>query len=241
MALTLVAESLAAVPAPVTVAGPTALGQIDGVAAPAPTPAPVIAVTAVDRAGLTRPRPDGGQVLDFVAPIPEPTAKPQPVVKKTSAPTVKPKPAAPKATPAPTSKPKAAPTYKGTNRVWIPALGINRSIAFFACTSNAYPGDKVYRWGCAGENNVYLFGHAHSVFKPLHDAYVRGNLKKGMKVIYADSSGKVRTYEVSWWKVVAPDKGDFAFAALSSPGMTLQTCVGSKSQYRLVVRLALAD
>ena len=33
----------------------------------------------------------------------------------------------------------------------------------------------VYRWGCAGTNNVYLMGHAWGV-SPLHDAYVCGRL-----------------------------------------------------------------
>jgi hypothetical protein len=127
--------------------------------------------------------------------------------------------------------------YAGRNRVWIPALGINRSVSFFSCTSSAYPGDVVYRWGCAGSNNVYLFGHAHSVFKPLHDAYVRGSLKKGMQVIYADGAGKVSTYAVSWWRVTTPDKGEFAYAAQGTPSLTLQTCVGAQSQYRLIVRL----
>ena len=127
--------------------------------------------------------------------------------------------------------------YRGKNRVWIPALGINRSISFFSCSSNAYPGDRVYRWGCAGGNNVYLFGHAHSVFKPLHDAYVRGRLKKGMQVIYADGNGKVSTYVVRWWRVTTPDKGEWAYAGQSRPSLTLQTCVGAKSQYRLIVRL----
>jgi sortase (surface protein transpeptidase) len=131
----------------------------------------------------------------------------------------------------------ASGTYRGKNRVWIPALGINRSISFFSCSSKAYPGDRVYRWGCAGGNNVYLFGHAHSVFKPLHDAYVRGRLKKGMKVIYADGNGKVSTYVVRWWKVTTPDKGAWAYAGQSRPSLTLQTCVGAKSQYRLIVRL----
>jgi sortase (surface protein transpeptidase) len=84
---------------------------------------------------------------------------------------------------------------------------------------------------------VYLFGHAHSVFKPLHDAYVRGSLAKGMRVIYADGNGKVSTYAVSWWKVTTPDKGGFAYAAQSTPSLTLQTCVGAQSQYRLIVRL----
>ena len=128
--------------------------------------------------------------------------------------------------------------FKGRNHVWIPALGINRSVSFFSCSSSAYPGNRVYRWGCAGSNNVYLFGHAHSVFKPLHDAYVRGRLSKGMKVIYADGNGKVSTYAVSWWKVTTPDKGAWAYAGQSRPSLTLQTCVGSRSQYRLIVRLA---
>jgi sortase (surface protein transpeptidase) len=127
-------------------------------------------------------------------------------------------------------------SYRGKNRMWFPALGINRSVYFFSCSSKAYPGNVVYRWGCAGSNNVYLFGHAHSVFKPLHNAYVNGRLKKGMKVVYADSKGKVRTYKLIWWKVTTPTKGGFAYAAQSRPSLTLQTCVGSKSQYRLIVR-----
>jgi sortase (surface protein transpeptidase) len=128
-------------------------------------------------------------------------------------------------------------SYRGRNHVWIPALGINRSVSFFSCSSSAYPGDRVYRWGCAGSNNVYLFGHAHSVFKPLHDAYVRGRLSKGMKVMYADANGKVSTYAVSWWKLTTPDKGAWAYAGQSRPSLTLQTCVGARSQYRLIVRL----
>lgn len=129
-------------------------------------------------------------------------------------------------------------TYRGRNHVWIPALGVDRSVVFFSCTSSAYPGDRVYRWGCAGGNNVYLFGHAHSVFKPLHDAYVRGRLKTGMQLYHADGDGRVSTYAVAWWKVTTPDRGEFAYAAQSSPSVTLQTCVGAKSQFRLIVRLA---
>jgi Sortase domain len=130
----------------------------------------------------------------------------------------------------------SAASYRGKNRMWFPALGISRSVYFFPCSSNSYPGNVVYRWGCAGSNNVYLFAHAHSAFKPLHDAYVNGRLKKGMKVSYADSKGKVRTYKLIWWKVTTPTKGGFAFAAQSRPSLTLQTCVGAKSQYRLIVR-----
>jgi hypothetical protein len=128
-------------------------------------------------------------------------------------------------------------SYRGRDHVWIPALGIDRSVAFFSCSRSSYPGNRVYRWGCAGSNNVYLFGHAHSVFKPLHDAYVRGRLRKGMRVFYADGSGRVREFTVRWWKVTKPDRGEFAYASQSRPSLTLQTCVGAKSQYRLIVRL----
>jgi hypothetical protein len=136
------------------------------------------------------------------------------------------------------AKAPAEPAYRGRNHVWIPTLGINRSISSFACTRSRPPDNYIYRWGCAGTNNVYLLGHAYSVFKPLHDAYVGGRLKKGMKVFYADRSGRVRTYAVIWWKVTAPTtSASWAWAAQSRPSMTLQTCLGAHSEYRLMVRL----
>ena len=132
----------------------------------------------------------------------------------------------------------SAPSYRGRNHVWIPSLGINRSVLSFPCSRSRAPDNYVYRWGCAGHNNVYLLGHAYSVFKPLHDAYVGGRLRKGMKVIYADGAGRVHTYSVIWWRLVAPTTAaSWAWAAQSRPSMTLQTCVGARSQYRLMVRL----
>lgn len=132
----------------------------------------------------------------------------------------------------------AAPSkYKGRNHVWMPSLKINRTVASYSCTNKSYPGNRVYRWGCAGKNNVYLFGHADSVFKTLHDAYVKGRLTKGAKLYYADSSGRVHTYQVAWWKITTATKGTWAYASLAKPSVTLQTCVGSRSQYRLIVRL----
>ena len=131
--------------------------------------------------------------------------------------------------------------YHGRNHIWMPSLRIDKSVATYSCSNKSYPGNRVYRWGCAGKNNIYLFGHAHSVFKALHDAYVRGRLKKGALLYYADSSGRVRTFKVAWWKVTTPTKGTWAYAAQSKSSLTLQTCVGSRSQYRLIVRLTQVD
>jgi hypothetical protein len=147
---------------------------------------------------------------------------------------VKPKP---RSKPATASSPTSA-SFQGRNHVWIPALRISQTIQSFPCSRSRPPDAGVYRWGCAGRNNVYLMSHAWSTFKPLHDAYVAGRMKKGMKVWYADGSGTVHAYRVSWWRLTAPTTAaSWAWASLSRPGMTLQTCVGANSQYRLMVRL----
>lgn len=135
-----------------------------------------------------------------------------------------------------TSTSKAA-VYAGRNHVWIPSLGVSRAVETFACTRSSPPANRVYRWGCAGTNNVYLFGHAWGVMKPLHDAYVQGRLHAGMTVLYADDAGRVRTYRVTEYRVVTPDQASWAIAAQPVPSMTLQTCIGAKSDRRLLVRL----
>ncbi len=136
------------------------------------------------------------------------------------------------------TKTASSPNYRGTNHVWIPALGINRSVHSFPCDRKEPPNNYVYRWGCAGANNVYLLGHAYSVFKPLHDAYVSGRLRVGMRAYYADGAGRVHLYTVRWWKLTRPTTAaSWAWAAQSVPSMTLQTCVGANSEYRLMVRL----
>lgn len=204
--------------------------RIDGPVSRAvqPTVVPGIAVVAPVRATSTRA--DWTRRATPNLPEPRPKVESRPKVQSIAI------PVAGRAAPVRATA-TAGTGYLGRNHVWIPALGIDRSVASFACTSSAYPGDRVYRWGCAGKNNVYLFGHAYSVFKPLHDAYVRGRLDKGMKLYHADGDGKVSTYAVTWWKLTTPDKGEFAYAAQSTPSLTLQTCVGAKSQYRLIVRL----
>jgi Sortase domain len=132
---------------------------------------------------------------------------------------------------------KADPRYTGTNHVWSAALGLDRRVVWFSCSRSRPPDMAVYRWGCAGANNVYLFAHAGGPFHRLHDLYVGGRLRRGMTVTFADAAGRIHRYAVAWWRVVLPTDGDFAFAAQSRPSLTLQTCVGPHDRYRLVVRL----
>lgn len=148
---------------------------------------------------------------------------------------------APKAAPKPkaaTSAPHAGPVvYAGHNRFWFPSLGINQSVYGYACSSSAPPGPQVYRWGCAGANNVYLLAHAGGRFAPLHDAYVAGRLKTGMLAIYADSAGHVHYYRLQWVKVTAPlASSHWAWDPQPVSSLTLQTCLGAQSQWRIFVR-----
>lgn len=122
------------------------------------------------------------------------------------------------------------------NHLWIPALGISRSVAWFPCSRSRPPGSAVYRWGCAGRNNVYLFAHAGGAFQALHDAYLNGTLRVGMVATYANGSGHVTRFRVTAWKVVSPSDISWSYS-LRHLGMTLQTCIGTNSQYRLDVRL----
>jgi sortase (surface protein transpeptidase) len=174
-----------------------------------------------------RPTPANSVPNVAIAATPKPAVAPKPVKAQA------PKAAAPKA--------PAVATYRGRNHVWIPALGVSRSVSFYSCSRSTALANVVYRWGCGGSNNVYLMGHAWGVFRSLHNAYVQGRLRKGMLVIYADGKGRVTRYRVSFWKVVSPVGAGWAYAAQSRPSMTLQTCVGSRSQYRLVVRLVASS
>ena len=231
LALALVANLIAA-------SAPVSAGTAQRAASGAATPSIASARPAAQRERASEQAPAGSSQsplaaerairAEAVTRAQTAAAKPRAVgVAKATKP--KPKPA--------TTRPTSSTSYRGRNHVWIPALGVSRSVTFYSCSSSYYPGNRVYRWGCAGSNNVYLFGHAHSVFKALHDAYVRGRLSKGMKVIYANGAGKVSTYAVSWWKLTTPDNGAWAYARQSSPSLTLQTCVGANNKYRLIVRL----
>lgn len=148
-----------------------------------------------------------------------------------------PAPAAPARATPPVVK-STAKAYSGRNHFWMPALGISRTVYTFACTRKREPDNYVYRWGCAGRNNVYLLGHAWGVFKPLHDAYLKGRLKVGMIAIYADGNGRVRSYRITSWRVVSPVDSEWAIASQPVPSMTLQTCVGLD---RLNVRLVAVN
>jgi hypothetical protein len=186
--------------------------------------APAIATTRVATVGITKPAASGHAKAD----------RPSHRIKTT-------KPRVTARPPAASKRVKAA-TFAGRNHVWIPALGMNRSVSSFACSRSREPDNYVYRWGCAGSNNVYLLGHAWGVFKPLHDAYTSGRLMVGLKVWYADANGRVTGYAVRWWRVVKPTTAaSWAWASLPTRSMTLQTCVGARSQNRLMVRLTAVD
>jgi hypothetical protein len=131
----------------------------------------------------------------------------------------------------------AADAARAKNHLWIPALHISQPVEFFPCDRAERPGDHIYQWGCAGTNNLYLLGHASNVLRPLHDAFVSGHLRKGTVALYSDAKGHLTRYVITDWQLVRPSEVRWATAAQPTPSMTLQTCVGATSLWRLNVRL----
>ncbi len=213
---TLVGAALVAGSGPVAAVGVVGVVGVVGGPTPGPSLAPGLRAELAIDPTLAVGIPDG------------------PPARLTPAPAAAAAAADPPVRPVAVKKPRA---YAGSNHVWSAALGLDRSVAWFSCSRSRPPGLAVYRWGCAGRNNVYLFAHAGGPFRRLHDLYVRGGLRRGLTVTYADGDGRVHRYAVAWWRVILPTDGDFAFAAQSRPSMTLQTCVGPNDRYRLVVRL----
>lgn len=153
------------------------------------------------------------------------------------------------------SKPTAAPkkiavarrevtvSYHGVYHLWIPALSLSRDINDWGCNGGLIP-NHVEFWGCVGRNNLYLLGHAWGVFAKIHDGYHSGALHVGLSAWYADKAGRVHKYRISWVRHVRnadyASWSTWAMAATSGPVITLQTCDGATSAYRILVRLVPA-
>jgi hypothetical protein len=133
--------------------------------------------------------------------------------------------------------------FAGVYHLWIPALGLSRAISDWGCRGGAIP-DRVEYWGCAGRNNLYLLGHAYGAFAAIHDGYHSGALHVGLIAYFADKAGRVHRFRISQIRHVANSTygswSGWAVGATSGPVITLQTCDGATSAYRILVRLVPA-
>ena len=237
-----------------TTSGDAASAAAAQAAAPVPAMAVAAAVsttaltsgTIADSASLVQAAPLTAPALEARV---QPVVQPRTVAIASTAKTVS-KPKAPVRVAA--TRPKAATvskprtttvSYHGIYHLWIPGLGLNRDIDDWGCRGGLIP-NHVERWGCAGRNNVYLLGHAWGVFAPIHNGYHSGALHVGLTAYYADKSGNVHRYRVSAIRHVRnadyASWSGWATGAYGSPVITLQTCDGSTSAYRILVRLVPA-
>jgi hypothetical protein len=151
--------------------------------------------------------------------------------------------------PTPTPTPKPAPTtYTGRSHFWYPALNIDAGWSWYGCDyggASSGLGAGIYRWGCGPASNIYLLGHAWSTFKKIRLGFHSGAMQVGQPVWYSNAQGDVSQWRVKWIRRVTDDyldatAGEWALNDSPTPIMTLQTCDGSQSQYRIIVRLVPA-
>jgi len=199
-----------------------------------------VATNPVDRSPIpAAPIADHDARLPVSSPTAFTTASPTPAALPIASPSDTPvpdEPAAPLSPPNRAAEPPKAVVFAGRNRFAIPTLGINSSIGTTSC-GGLIP-DGIWRWPCAGANNLYLLGHAWGVFAPLHDGYHSGLLRAGLIALYADGAGLVHRYRLLWVEdlpVAVWGKGA-TWAASAGPVITLQTCDGAASDYRIMVR-----
>lgn len=218
--------------------------------APQPTPAPTAErVEPPSPEATNQPQaPADVTAAPTVAPTAEPT--PRATAQPTPRPTAE---ATPQPTAEPTPKPEASPPptqiFSGASRFWYPALDIESHWDWYGCDHGGDPtglGPGVYRWGCGARNNVYLLSHASSTFAALRRAFHSGALQVGQSAWYADEQGDVSHWTVKWIRRVTGEylnatATEWASNDSETPIMTLQTCDGADSQYRIIVRLVPAD
>ena len=121
----------------------------------------------------------------------------------------------------------------GRNHVWSPALGIDKRVYAFSCSRSRKPGNVVYRWGCAGRNNVYLMGHARtSSARSTPPTTTDGSPRpEGLLRRLGRQAPHLRGSLVEGRRT---DPGcRLGVGVAHSPSMTLQTCLGRHSEYRL--------
>ncbi len=135
---------------------------------------------------------------------------------------------------------KTAPVLSGANHFWFPALGISDAVRQFNCAGSYVIPGGIWHFGCNGPHNIYLMSHAWSDFRAVRVAYHDGGLKAGMTAYYAGANGKVQRYKVVWIRHVTVESFNanyWEWAINDVPAVTLQTCDGANSEYRIIVRL----
>ena len=137
----------------------------------------------------------------------------------------------------------AQPRTPARNHVWIPALGINRSVRWFPCDRARPPDNYMYRWGCAGSNNVYLMGHAYSVMKAApRRVRPRPAPSRHEGLLRRRATAGCTSYAVKWWKITRPTTdAAWAWAAQTVAVDDAPDVRRRNSEYRLMVRLVEVD
>lgn len=122
----------------------------------------------------------------------------------------------------------------------VPALGINRDVFEWGCRGGDLP-NRVYHWGCPPDGNIFLLGHAASVFRPLYRAKRNNTLALGMRLYYTSRGGARTRYMLTRLATlmvadVYTEANGWIFADYQPAVVTMVTCWGPNNNQRIIAR-----
>jgi hypothetical protein len=151
-------------------------------------------------------------------------------------------PDSPVVAPVAATAPVLASTLRRLGTLRISGIGLYAAVYDWGCGGSIVP-NLALRWGCRTSNNKFIVGHAYGVFHPYYLAYARHLLKPGLVAYFTDTSGRVTRYRLAWMRLVT---GNYVWRGLTgsqwawnntpSAALTLQTCWGATSKYRIITR-----
>ena len=139
-------------------------------------------------------------------------------------------------------RPTPSSGHQGRNHVWMPALGIDRSVASYACSNALVPRQPRVPLGLRRQQQRLPLRPRRQRLQAAPRRVCPRPPAQGHEALLCRWRGHgPHVQGRRGGRSRRPTKGTWAYQSLARPSLTLQTCVGAASQYRLIVRLDRVD
>ena len=111
-------------------------------------------------------------------------------------------------------RPRLPPASRAATTCGCPRSASTGRSTGYACSNKSYPGDRVYRWGCAGrQQRVPLRSRPQRVQAAPRRVRPRPAARRAWSSTTPTATARSIATRSPWWKVTTPTKGTWAYAA----------------------------